>query len=48
MSTEDVQYISDERGDLKGVFIPIALWKEIISELETHHLLKSEAIEKGY
>ncbi|HMB90445.1 MAG TPA: hypothetical protein VKP65_06330 [Rhodothermales bacterium] len=46
MSTEDVQYVSDEHGDLTGVVVPIALWREIISELETHHLLKSEAMKK--
>jgi hypothetical protein len=46
MSTEDVQYVSDEHGALTGVVVPIALWREIISELETHHLLKSETMKR--
>lgn len=46
MSTADVQYISDEQGDLKAVIVPIALWKEIVSEFETQYLLKSEAMKK--
>ncbi|MEZ4701219.1 MAG: hypothetical protein R2834_12855 [Rhodothermales bacterium] len=46
MSTADVQYISDEHGDLKGVILPIALWREILAEIETHHLLKSDAMRK--
>ena len=46
MSTEDVQYVSDEHGTLTGVVVPIALWREIISELETHHLLQSETMKR--
>ena len=46
MSDADVQYISDERGELTGVIVPIELWQEIVSELETHHLLKSAAMKK--
>jgi hypothetical protein len=46
MSTADVQYISDEQGDLTAVIVPIALWKQIVSELETQYLLKSEAMKK--
>ena len=46
MSDTDVHYISDEHGELTGVIIPIALWKEIVSELETRHLLKSETMKK--
>lgn len=46
MSEADMHYISDERGELTGVIIPITLWREIVSELETHHLLKSETMKK--
>ncbi len=46
MSPADVQYISNEQGDPTGVIVPIALWKEIVSELETHYLLKSDTMRK--
>ena len=42
MSEVQLQYISDENGDLKGVIVPIELWRELVSELETSYLLKSE------
>lgn len=46
MSEAGVQYISDEHGELTAVILPITVWKEIVSELETHHLLKSETMKK--
>ena len=46
MGEADVHNISDEHGELTGVILPIALWKEMVSELETHHLLKSETMKK--
>ena len=46
MGEADVHYISDEHGELTGVILPIALWKEMVSELETHHLLESETMKK--
>ncbi|OGG46389.1 MAG: prevent-host-death protein [Candidatus Handelsmanbacteria bacterium RIFCSPLOWO2_12_FULL_64_10] len=46
MSKLDVQYISDKQGALKGVIVPIKLWREIASELETAHLLKSEVMKR--
>ena len=46
MSTADLQYITDEHGDLTAVIVPVALWKEIVSELETHHLLQSVTMKK--
>ena len=46
MSESDVQYISDNQGDLKGVLVPIELWREITSELETTYLFKSEAMKQ--
>ena len=42
MSQTQLQYIADEQGELKGVIVPIELWREIEAELETSYLLKSE------
>ena len=43
MSTSaNLQYISDDTGNLTGVLVPIELWNEISSELETSYLLKSQ------
>lgn len=41
-----IQYISDGQNNVTGVIVPIDLWKEIESEKETAHLLKSEAMRK--
>ncbi|MCZ6634237.1 MAG: prevent-host-death protein [bacterium] len=43
---EDVQYVSDDRGEVKGVVVPIDLWNEITSELETTYLFQSETMKK--
>ena len=40
----DIQYVTDEQGNPTGVIVPIDLWREIVSEQETAHLLKSEAM----
>ena len=40
----EIQYVSDEEGNLTGVLVPIDLWREISSEMETTYLLKSEAM----
>jgi len=40
----ELQYISNEHGDLTGVLVPIAVWREISAELETRHLLGSDAM----
>lgn len=42
----EVQYVSDSEGKQTGVFVPISLWREIASERETAHLLKSETIKQ--
>ncbi len=36
-----IQYVSDENGQPVSVIVPISLWREIESEKETEHLLKS-------
>lgn len=41
-----VQYISDEKGNVHGVIVPIELWREILSERETAHLLNSETMKR--
>ena len=40
----DIQYVSDAEGHAVGVLVSIALWREIESERETAHLLKSETM----
>ena len=40
----DIQYVTDEEGKPTGVIVPIDLWREIVSEQETAHLLKSEVM----
>jgi hypothetical protein len=45
-TTEDLQYISDDTGNLTGVLVPIDLWNEISSELETTYLLKSQKMKQ--
>ena len=42
----EIQYVSDENGNLIGVIIPIELWREIESEKETAYLLKSENMKR--
>lgn len=45
-SEPEVQYISDEKGHVQGVIVPIELWREILSERETAYLLNSEAMKQ--
>jgi hypothetical protein len=44
MNDSQVQYVSDEQGQFTSVILSIELWKDILSELETHHLLKSDTM----
>jgi PHD/YefM family antitoxin component YafN of YafNO toxin-antitoxin module len=44
MEESGIQYVSDENGQPLGVIVPISLWREIESERETAHLLKSHAM----
>lgn len=37
-----VQYVSDQDGNVTSVLVPIDLWHEISSEVETAYLLQSE------
>ncbi len=39
-----VQYVSDEQGEVTSVILSIELWRDILSELETQHLLKSDTM----
>ena len=45
-SLEKVQYVSDQNGNLTGVFLPIEVWRELESELETRYLLQSELMKE--
>ena len=42
----EIQYVSDESGEPTAVIVPIELWREIESEKETAHLLKSENMKR--
>ena len=44
MSSTQLHFLSDEEGNIKSVLVPIAPWKVISSELETQHVLRSDAI----
>jgi PHD/YefM family antitoxin component YafN of YafNO toxin-antitoxin module len=46
MEHREIQYVSDENGQPVGVIVPIDLWRELESERETAHLLKSEAMKR--
>lgn len=46
MTGTDLLYLSNERGDVTGVVVPIDVWREISEEIETRHLLKSEAMRR--
>jgi PHD/YefM family antitoxin component YafN of YafNO toxin-antitoxin module len=45
-SEPQIQYVSDSEGTAVGVLVPIELWREIESERETAHLMRSEAMRK--
>jgi PHD/YefM family antitoxin component YafN of YafNO toxin-antitoxin module len=40
----DIQLVTNEAGQPTAVIVPIALWREIASERETAHLLRSETM----
>jgi hypothetical protein len=42
----DIHYVLDKNGNPQGVIVPMRLWREIQSERETAHLLKSHAMKK--
>jgi antitoxin YefM len=42
----DIQIVSNEAGEPTAVIVPIELWREIASERETAHLLKSDAMKQ--
>jgi len=46
MTDTEIQYVSNESGEPTAVIVPISLWREIESERETAHLLKSEAMKR--
>jgi hypothetical protein len=45
-SPSEFQYLYDANGNPSGVIVPIEVWREIESELETNHLLKSETMKR--
>jgi antitoxin YefM len=46
MTDTEIQYVSNERGEPTAVIVPISLWREIESERETAHLLRSETMKR--
>lgn len=44
MNDPQVQYISDAGGEVTGVILSIQLWQDILGELETQHLLKTDTM----
>ncbi len=46
MKDEEVQIVSNEAGEQTAVIVPIDLWREIASDLETSYLLSSETMRK--
>jgi hypothetical protein len=46
MGKPAIQYISDQKGNLTDVIVPVELWREIESERETAYLLKDEAMKQ--
>lgn len=42
----DIQYVSDDEGNVVCAVVPIDLWREIESERETAYLLKSAAMKQ--
>ena len=46
MGKPAIQYISDQKGNLTNVIVPVELWREIESERETAYLLKSDAMKQ--
>ncbi len=46
MPEAEIQYVSNENGEPTAVIVPISLWRDIESERETAHLLKSETMKR--
>jgi PHD/YefM family antitoxin component YafN of YafNO toxin-antitoxin module len=46
MSEPEIQYVSNESGEPTAVIVPISLWRDIESERETAHLLKTETMKR--
>lgn len=44
MSETALHYLAGKEGAITAVVVPIALWREVASELETHHLLRNPAM----
>ena len=44
LKCSSISIVSNENGEPTGVIVPIELWREIESERETAHLLRSETM----
>ena len=46
MPEDEIQYVFNESGEPTAVIVPISVWRDIESERETAHLLKSETMKR--
>ena len=46
LAATEIQIVSNEQGEPTAVIVPIGLWREIESEIETAYLLKSETMKR--
>ncbi|HET6567274.1 MAG TPA: hypothetical protein VFG50_04855 [Rhodothermales bacterium] len=46
MSDPSVQYVANTEGEITAVLVPIEVWHEIASELETEHLLGTPVMQE--
>jgi PHD/YefM family antitoxin component YafN of YafNO toxin-antitoxin module len=46
VANTEIQIVSSESGEPTAVIVPIALWREIESERETAHLLRSQTMKQ--
>ncbi|MEQ8189811.1 MAG: prevent-host-death protein [Candidatus Eremiobacterota bacterium] len=43
---KEIQYLVNDKGEPKSVLIPIEIWEEISSEIETKYLLSNDIMKK--
>jgi antitoxin YefM len=46
MDSSEVQFVTNRQGETTAVIVPIAVWRELRSELETAYLLSSSTMQR--
>jgi PHD/YefM family antitoxin component YafN of YafNO toxin-antitoxin module len=46
MPHDEIQFVSNEAGEITAAIVPIELWRELESERETAYLLSSPAMKQ--